>query len=55
MPNGNGKKQSPGWGDDDDKKKDEAAAAVAPLTDNEISGLRTILERHGFNSKTGTF
>jgi hypothetical protein len=42
---------APGWGDDD-KKKDEP---VEPLTDREITGLRAILDRHGFDRDKGSF
>lgn len=42
-----------GWGDGDDEKKE--VEAVEPLTDKEINGLRTILNRHGFDSDKGTF
>ena len=49
-----------GWGDDDEKKKKTGNGKKKdekpePLTDNEIEGLRAILERHGYDSEKGTF
>ena len=49
----NGKKKTDGWGDDE--KKAAEAPAEQPLTNKELIGLRTILQRHGFDREKGTF
>jgi hypothetical protein len=49
----NGKKAQPaGWGGDD---KETEKPKVEPLTDKEIYGLRTILDRHGYDRENGKF